>query len=176
MPVDFGKRGMTIQRAMVEQHKLDVKDGVVTKQVLWNGLSVRTSDSFSVPIEGVVVCEFLTQGEATRQGVDIRVDGGIQLVSGESLNVLRTWNDPEYESTVTYPYVSKSGTMTVWNVYESELPSGEKIVEKWTGNAGMLVDIESLSERVYRCNTGMSDSPNFDSLVFRITVRPQQLS
>ncbi len=87
--------------------------------------------------------------------------------------LLRTWREDHLEDVVEYPFFSQDGQLWIWNVYETVYPSGEKLVEKWTENAGLWVEIVSESERVYHCSHGMANPPDFGSLVFKVSIRPR---
>jgi hypothetical protein len=47
---------------------------------------------------------------------------------------------------------------------------GQVVDEKWTGNSGMWVEEVSSNERIYHCSHGMAPKPDFDSLVFKVTI------
>jgi hypothetical protein len=79
-----------------------------------------------------------------------------------------TWNSPDYEPVVEYPFESRDGVLRVWNIYK--INRGKEVVEKWTGNADFWVDMVSPSERVYHCSSGAEDPPHVESLIFKITI------
>lgn len=133
---------------------------------------MQTVDVLPVPPDGVVRGEFLRVAGDPEQAFDIKVDGWIQLENGERVSVLRTWNDSLYESDVEYPFHSKDGFLRVWNVYKMRYPGGQVVEERWTENAGMWVEEASPSERIYHCSHGMANPPDFESLVFKISIRP----
>lgn len=141
--------------------------------ILWNGLNVTTADSITVPAMGIVRGEFLNSKTGIEQGFDLKIDGWIELQGGEKVSLLRTWNDPKYESFVEYPFHSRDGRLRLWNVYKMRYPGGQIVEEKWTGNAGFWVEATADLERVYHCSHGMADSPDFESLVFKISVKSE---
>jgi hypothetical protein len=49
-------------------------------------------------------------------------------------------------------------------------PGGQVVEEKWTENAGMWVEQVTPYERVYHCSHGMANPPDFESLVFRVSI------
>lgn len=78
--------------------------------------------------------------------------------------------DDRYEDIVEYPFASDTGRLCVWNVYTHQLPNGDWREGKWSGNAGLWVEYLSPQERIYHCSHGALERPDFDSLVFKVTV------
>lgn len=172
--IDYASSGATIQFALVDQAKRFPDKKVRPKHILWDGIQVKNSDSIPVPNEGVVRAEFLHANAAVRQGFDLELDKGwLELADQSHVPLLRTWRDDRYEDVVEYPFFSRDGLFWTWNVYEMTYPSGEKREEKWTGNAGFWVEIVNDHERIYHCSHGMASPPDFDSLVYKLTVRPR---
>ena len=169
---DYSETGLTIQQAMVDHVKRHPDKGMRPGYILWNGSRVQTSDVLEVPSKGIVRAEFVYVTPGTRQGFEMKVDGGFRLAEGELVPILRTWKEDRFEDFVEYPYSSRNGQMFVWNIYEMIYPSGEKVVEKWTENAGVCVEFTSDCERIYHCSHGMANPPNFESLVFKLSFRP----
>jgi len=173
--IDYASTGLDICAA-----KLDMASKYPDKSdrpdfVLWNGLHVKTADQWRVPVRGRVRIEILSSKPEVEQGIDFRVDmGAVKLAGGEEVSLLRTWADDRYEGVVEYPYYSQSGDVFVSNVYKIALPNGQKREEKWTGNAGCVIDSASSRERIYHCSHGVADRPDFDSLVFRVTILPEE--
>jgi hypothetical protein len=125
---------------------------------------------------GIVRIDFLSKKNDVAQGVDLKIEeGALRLMGGIEVPLLRTWADDRYEASVEYAYHSKSGRLCVWNVDKLKFPQGQTREEKWTGNAGFWVE-EIHDQRVYHCSHGVADQPDFDSLVFRVTVVPLQRS
>jgi hypothetical protein len=172
-PIDYATTGLTIQDAMLDVHARYPDKTTRPKHILWNGLSVTTADCFSVPVRGNVKLEILSKNSNVAQGIDIKIDNGaLYLIDGQEVPLLRTWADDRYEDTVEYPYYSASGRLCVWNMYKVRFPNGETIDEKWTENAGFWIEKIDNYERVYHCSNGCDNPPNFDSLVFKLTVTP----
>lgn len=168
---DYADSGMTIQEAM-NDHATRFRDKKNRPRfLLWNGLRIWTSDSIPVPQRGVVQAEFLSAKRDIEQGFDIKVDGWIELAGGERVNHLRTWNDEKFEDVVEYPFFSGDGRLWVWNVYKMRYPGGQTVEEKWTENAGFWVEHVSKEVRIYHCSHGMAAPPDFESLVFRVSIR-----
>src|SRR6266436_4813621 len=57
-------------------------------------------------------------------------------------------------------------------VYKVHFPNGRTRDEKWTGNAGFWTESIDNYQRIYHCSSGCDDPPNFESLVFRLTIVP----
>lgn len=168
---DFGADGIDIQTAMVRHVQANPDRATRPKHILWNGQAVWTSFDVPVPREGRLKIEFLSEPREPSQGVDVKVEGGVvSLPGGETVQTLRTWHDARYEEVVEYPFKSKAGLLKVWNVYHRPWPDGRVTEEKWTGNAGFLVEQETERRWLFRCSNGPSESPDFDQLVFRFSV------
>jgi hypothetical protein len=169
---DYADSGLTIQYAMLDHFRRFPDKSQRPDHVVWGGRKVKTGDSLAVPAHGVVRAEFLSSKSDLEQGFDLKLDGWLRLEKGERVSLLRTWNDPRYESFVEYPFQSNDGRLWVWNVYRARYPGGQAVEEKWTENAGMWVEEISPTEHIYHCSHGMAYPPDFESLVFRITISP----
>ena len=169
---DYAESGLTIQYALLDQVKSLPNKEVRPKYILWGGRHVTTADVLPVPENGVVRAEIISSKEDVEQGFDLKVDGWIEMAQGERVTLLRTWSDPQYEPVVEYPFLARDGRLHVWNVYKMKYGSGQVVEEKWTENAGMWIEEVSPTERVYHCSHGKAHPPDFDSLVFRVSVRP----
>jgi hypothetical protein len=167
---DYADSGLTIQYAMLDHFKRFPDKGERPDHILWNGRQVKTADALAVAAHGVVRGEFLSSKGDVEQGFDLKLDGWLCLEEGEKVSLLRTWNDLRYESLVEYPFQSNDGRIWVWNVYKMKYPGGQVVEEKWTENAGMWVEDSSPNERIYHCSHGMAHPPDFESLVFKITI------
>jgi hypothetical protein len=169
---DYAGSGLTIREAFLDHVERFPDKAHRPDYILWNGLRVKTAEAMAVPSRGTVRGEFLSQRGDVEQGFDLKVDGWIELSGGERVHTLRTWNDPAYETTVEYAFQSKDRRLWMWNVYKVQ--RGDEVIdEKWTENAGMWVEEVSSTERIYHCSHGMAHPPNFESLVFKITVKTQ---
>ena len=171
--LDYGKSGLTIREAMLDHANRFPEKNNRPRYLLWNGRHIWTSDPFRVPIEGIVRLEFLKSSQAVRQGADLEVDGWIELAGGGHVPLLRTWQDEQFEDVVEYPFFAKDGLLWTWNVYEMTYRGGQKVEEKWTENAGFWVEVIGENERVYHCSHGMASPPDFDLLVYKLTIRPK---
>lgn len=168
---DYADSGLTIQYAMLDHFKRFPDRIQRPDYVLWGGLQVKTGDFLAVPAQGIVRGEFLSSKGDVEQGFDLKLDGCIRLANGEEVSLLRTWNDPRYDPVVEYPFHSKDGRLWVWNVYKARYSGGQIVEEKWTENAGLWVEKVSELERIYHCSQGFVYPPDFESLVFKITIR-----
>jgi hypothetical protein len=167
---DYGDSGLSIQYAMVDQYKKWSDKTQRPDYILWEGLHIKTGDSMLVPTHGIVRAEFLEVKDGTGQGFDLDIKGWIELAQGEKVSLLRTWYDPLYEPVVVYPFHSSDRLLRVWNVYKRLNSHGQINEEKWTGNAGFWVDRISEMDRIYHCSHGLAQKPDFEALVFRVTV------
>ncbi len=168
---DYAESDLTIQYAMVDHFKRFPDRSRRPDYILWGDFQVKTGDALAVPPRGVVRGEFLSSIGDVEQGFDLKLDGQLRLEKGEEVSLLRTWNDSRYEPSVEYPFHSNDGQLWVWNVYKARYPEGHVVEERWTENAGMWVEYVSPTERVYHCSHGMAHPPNFQSLVFKITIK-----
>jgi hypothetical protein len=169
-PKDYAASGLTIQYAMLDHVQAFPDKGTRPDYILWDGHRIKTGDKIPVPSRGVVRGEFLTVKSATEQGFDLKVNGALSLPDGRRVSLLRTWYDPRYEPLVEYPFESEDGLLHVWNVYRVRYQGGQVVEEKWTENAGFWVQKVSDRKRVYHCSPGTENPPDFESLVFQITV------
>jgi hypothetical protein len=167
---DYGGHGLTIQNAMLDQYRRFPNKNNKPEYLLWQGLRIKTADSLTVPTCGTVRGEFLSSKGPTEQGFDMDADGGFQLQNGEWIHPLRTWNDPNLQPCVEYPFRSEDRLLWVWNVYKVKYRGGQTVEEKWTGNAGFWVEEIDSTERIYHCSHGSAKPPDFESLVFRIKL------
>jgi hypothetical protein len=168
---DFGADGIDIQTAMIRHVQAYPDRANQPRSINWDGQNVWTSFDVVVPEEGRFRVEFLSEAREPSQGVDVKVErGAIMLPGGERVQTLRTWHDPCYPDVVEYPYKSGTGILKVWNVYHRSWPDGRTTEEKWTGNAGFVVEQEAESRWIFRCSSGPSKSPDFNQLVFRLSV------
>ena len=173
--LDYGDSGLTIREAMLDHGKRFPDKQTRPKYLLWKSRPVWTSDRIAVPQRGFVRAEFLSSDPKVRQGFDLKIDDGwIELADTSHICLVRTWRDERYEDLVEYPFVSKDGYLWTWNVYEMTYPGGQKVEERWTENAAFWVEAGSENERIYHCSHGMAYPPDFDSLVYKVTIRPNR--
>ncbi len=171
---DYGNSGLTIREAMLDHGNRFPDKHKRPKYLLWNGQRIWTSDCLPVPQQGVVRAECLSVDSTVRQGFDLKIqDGWIELADGTHIPLLRTWQDERFEDVVEYPFFAKDGFLWTWNVYEMTYPAGQKVEEKWTENAGFWVEANGENERVYHCSHGIASPPDFDSFVYKLTIKPK---
>jgi hypothetical protein len=168
-PIDYAESGLTVQAAMLDHYRRFPDEKIRPDFIFLNGAKVKTADRFPVPRDGKVEIELISAKGEVEQGLDIKVSGWIQLLD-RRVKILRTWNDANLEPIVSYPFHSKDSLLWVWNVYKVKQPGGILAEEKWTGNAGICVQAVSERERVYHCSPGTAESPDFESLIFRLRV------
>lgn len=170
---DYASSGLTLQAAFVDHVKRFPAKDRRPPYILWEGRQIVTADALHVPSDGVVRAEIIARRGSTRQGFDLKVNGWLELTDGSRVTLLRTWDDPEYEPVVEYPFGAPDGLLRTWNVYEMHYPAGRIVEEKWTGNAGFWVEALGEIDHIYHCSHGMADPPDFESLVYRVTVTPR---
>ena len=168
---DYAGSGLTIQYAMNDHAERFPDPKTRPRFLLWNGARVWTSDSIPIPPDGVVRAEFLSGNHRVRQGFDLKLHDGWFELDGERVSVLRTWKNEQYEDVVEYPFHSRDGMLWVWNVYEMTYPNEQRVEEKWTENAALWVETVSDSVRIYHCSQGMANPPDFNSLVFKVSIK-----
>lgn len=172
MKRDYGKSGMDIQAAMLDQIR---RHGTKVQQqriLLWDGLNIQTSISIPIPLEGTLTATMSESKGKVKQGFDLKVNRGhVILAAGEQVSLLRTWNDVSLCPTVTYPFKSDNGSLWFWNVYERKWPDGRISEEKWTGNAGFWTEMKAPNKWVFHCSHGMNAVPDFESLIVEITIQ-----
>ena len=159
----------SIQSAKVDTHKSLSGSKDMPDYILFDGEKVQTGLWIDVPENFRVRLEFLSKPDID-QGADINVkDGFLILQDGEEIELLRTWHDPKFESFVEYSGYSKSGRVLVNNVYKVNR-SGQEFEERWTGNAGMLVEALENNEFILKCSSCHYNPPNFESIVFKVSI------
>lgn len=165
---DYSASGLTLQQAMVDHMKRYPDKSRRPDHIFWQGKPVKTTDAFETPRSGRIAAEVLSGPTSVQQGFDLKINGFFELADGAHVGVLRTWNLPEYEPSVEYRYESIDGVVRVWNVYKVD--RGGEVVEKWTGNAGFWVEVISPASRIYHCSPGTVESPDFESLIFKVSI------
>jgi len=167
---DYGAGGFTIQKAMIHARRTQRSQGTGPLSILWKGLHVQTADSLVVSKNGVVRVHFLKVSPLIRQGFDLKIpSGGCLLANGEIQEHLRTFYEPELDAMVQYNYVAPGGLLKTWNIYE--VRRGARLeTEMWTGNAGFWIEQEGPLDRVYHCSHGSAQTPDFESIVYRLSV------
>lgn len=167
---DYEESGLSIQQAMIDMIQSKKNKMVSLPKVRWGNHLIQTSDCIRVSNKGRVRLEFLDGRDDFRQGVDIDVNGGFHLADGSKIKTLRTWRDSRYSNVVEYDFISSDDLLWVWNVYEVVYESKEAGVRKWTDNAGFWIEESLPHARVYHCSAGPCSPPDFEALVFRLTV------
>lgn len=167
---DYEPSGLPIQRAMLDAVKTASQKNGGPPRIRWGVYEIQTSDCLIVPSKGRIRITFLSSRAGLRQGVDIKVNGHIYLVDGSAVETLRTWRDPKYEDTVEYEFSSLDRMLRVWNVYEVRHESNKIEESKWTDNAGFWIEEGLNGSKIYHCSAGPCDPPDFEALVFELTV------
>lgn len=166
---EYRSSEISIQGAMVDMVKSLGSDTERPDHIIFDGEKVKTGHWIDVPEFFKIKIEFLSKPDED-QGVDISVkDGYVTLADGSEVKLLRTWHDPKYDPIVEYNGYSNARKVIVYNVYK--VKRNDKILdEKWTGNAGMLVENCGKNEYVLRCSSNKFNPPNFDSLVLKVSI------
>lgn len=167
---DYSLTGMTIQQAMVTSAKRQLQKSVIPRSIMWDGFRIQTSDKWEVPERGVVRAEFLATSPQIIQGFDLKTTGWLELSEGERVSTLRTWKSDRFEDVVAYPFFAPDRLLWVWNVYVMNYPNGITREEKWTDNAGFWCEHVSDTSRIYHCSPGMLKQPDFESLIFKVSI------
>lgn len=168
---DYSTLGVTIRTAILRAGSKRPPTRNQPIVIRWGKHLVQTTDVMAVPTRGVVRGEIVRVKGDPDQAFDLKVDGWIQLATGDKVSLLRTWNDSRYESVVEYPFHSKDRLLRIWNVYKMRYAGGQAIEEKWTENAGMWIEEISSTERIYHCSPGTASPPDFDAFVFKVSIR-----
>jgi len=166
---DYAMSGMSIWKAMLDHGRKRPKAERGPLRIRWGDRVVQTADVFEAPRNGTIWLECIRAVGAVRQGFDVKMNGGCVLGTGEVVPILRTWCDAEYEPVVEYEYRADDGLISTWNVYEVDRGT-EVVPEKWTGNAGFWIEAVTPFDRIYHCSGGSCSTPDFESLVYRVTV------
>ena len=174
IPIDYSSTGMDLQRAFVDHFSNNKDPALRADHVLLNGHKVFAFLCAPVPKEGRFRIEFLSPPREIEQGVDVRFDNGtIRLPNGEKVKLLRTWLDPRLADVVEYPYRAPKGIIRCYNVFMRKYGENDIREEKMTGNAGFLLEQPAPNEWVFHCSAGPLPAPDFEYLVFRLTLLPK---
>jgi hypothetical protein len=169
---DYRLTDLSIRRAFVEATEEYGRPRPATEPaaIRWGDRDIVVGDILQVPERGRFRLQLISKADEPRQGADVDVGPGkITLPRGQAVALLRTWFDEEYEDVVEYEYESPRGLMRTCNVYEMKL--GHNLVEdRWGDFAGMWIEELGPGDRIYHCSQGLSDPPNFNDLVYRLTV------
>lgn len=180
---DFANSGLSISQVFVkamQSYPGPGRAGTEALAVLWGGQPVVVGDVIRAPVRGTLRLEFISasidglEGAGQLQGADLDVSadsGSIELPDGSNVSLLRTWFEKDLPPTVSYPYESPSGIVRTYNVCQIAL-GGIVREEKWTDNAGMIVEEQDSLSRVYHCSHCLSEPPDFTNLVYRVTIIP----
>ncbi|TRY33852.1 hypothetical protein [Aliiglaciecola sp. M165] len=163
----------TIQQAMVDMAKSH-KGGAANRPdyIIFDGVKVKTSHWMVVPERFKIKVDFLSAPD-TNQGMDIHVDAGyVELEKGERIKTLRSWHNPKYEPRFEYTGFSKTQKLSINNVY-TEQRGDHRFEEKWTENAGMIVEPQCENTFLFRCSPGHKTPPDYDALVFSVTIEEE---
>jgi len=170
---EYSSDRTSMQAAMMDMIKSNSGGQIKSKFIRYDRFDVTTGYWIDVPKEFSIRLEFISDPDSN-QGVDISVkDGHLTLSDSSRVKLLRTWNDPKYENTVTYTGYSKSGSVLVYNVYKVS-QNGKLVDSMWTGNAGMLVEQAAYFQYLFKCSAHDAKPPTFDALVFKVTIGPAQ--
>jgi hypothetical protein len=172
---DYSRSGLSIREALLEEARVNPPKGRRPPTIRWGELQITNSDRLTVPRMGRLRLEFLKCAPGTEQGVDVKGKPGFLLPSGRVVSLLRTWCDSDFEPVVEYDYESADSTLATWNVYKMKYSSGEVREEKWTENAGLWREEVAALDIIYHCSHGAAPVPDFESLVYRITIQPRSL-
>lgn len=170
---DYATSGLDIQYAVLDQAKR--YGDKVPRFLRWGQHNITTADFIAVPEHGIIRGEFLSVKGQIEQGFDLKLDGYLVLGSRQRVSLLRTWYNRRLPNMVEYPFYSNDLRIRVWNVYKRPQGANNAVEEKWTGNAGFWIEELSETERIYHCSNGMLNSPDFESLVFRLTILPHSV-
>jgi len=137
--------------------------------IIFDGHKVKTAQWIDVPEHFVIKLGFLSEPDSD-QGADISIkEGYLLLPNGSQVKTLRTWNDPQFEKFVEYKGYSKAKKLLVYNVYK-EIRNNRAFEEKWTNNAGMIVEQEDNGVYICKCSSSSFNPPNFESIIFQVAI------
>jgi hypothetical protein len=171
---DYANSGLKIQYAMMDHFARFPNIRTRPQCILWAGRAINTASKLNVPKDGVVRGEFVRACDDVAQGFDVSAKGWIEMSDGMRTRRLRTWHHPLLPMVVEHRYHASDAVLWIWNIYKVTYARRQVVEEKWTGNAGFWVEEVSPLERIYHCSHGGANPPDFESLVFRITVRPTE--
>lgn len=117
-------------------------------------------------LKGLTI-EFVSTESAFRQGLSIKVRGGIAQINQVSAGTFALWTDTAPKVVdVDLRWTKKARrALQLWNIWEIN-----GITHAWLGNAAMRIDKQDEKSWLLHCSNGLGE-PNFDDLVARIYQR-----
>ncbi|MEV4510973.1 hypothetical protein AB0K00_18620 [Dactylosporangium sp. NPDC049525] len=161
-PIDYQQTGLSIANAMLDavkrRQRLDLPR-TIPPTIRWGSRDITTGDTWhGVPSTGRITVRVLHPDHAHEHGIAIRAPGGtVDGTPAETVN--RTATDTAVD------YVSPTQTLQVCNVYVIRGATWER-VDRWSEQAGMVIEPAGALERVYHCNHMSTDPPSFADLTF----------
>ncbi|GIJ44304.1 hypothetical protein Val02_11900 [Virgisporangium aliadipatigenens] len=172
--VDYEPTGLTVQAAVMD---LDVRRRRLglpfagPPSLTWGSSQVVTGDVWPQAKSTVTVSiEVTAMRRELEHGISIASPGGSVRTerSQPAAAELMLWPSHDGEKFEVVCDVPQAA-LQITNVYMFRTPTHSR-VERWSDNAGIVVESVSAAERIYRCNHGFTSPPTFNDLVFRARV------
>jgi hypothetical protein len=172
--IDYQPTGLSIANTMLDHGKRRQRRNlprVIPPMIMWGSRTVTTGDTWhDVPTSGRIAIHALHPDPAHEHGIAISAPRG-------TLTIGSTRPTPE---TIIWPtssnpqavvdYNAPARTLQVCNVYIVRGTAWER-VDRWSENAGMLVEPVGKLERIYRCNHAATTPPGFTDLAFSMRLQ-----
>ncbi|MDG6105762.1 hypothetical protein Daura_18880 [Dactylosporangium aurantiacum] len=170
---DYEPTGLSVANAVLDDGKRRRRRGLPTvgNAIGWGARRVTTGDTWrGVPDSGTVTVRALRPDPVHEHGIAIRAAGGTLSVGGAPAAEVIVWPTAEDPETVV-AYVSPAPALQVCNVYLLRGAAWER-VDRWSEQAGMVVEAAGDAERVYHCNHASTTPPTFADLTVRLRLGP----
>ncbi|GAA1553106.1 hypothetical protein GCM10009827_087260 [Dactylosporangium maewongense] len=170
--MDYAGTELSIATAMLDHGKRARRLGVPfdpPESVRWGEFEVITGDTWlDVPEHGVTTIRVIAPDTRHEHGVALRVPRG--TINGQGAETVLWPSDAAVPFTVHYD--SPQHLLQVSNVYKVTGTGWDRI-DRWSGNAGMIVTRLPNGERSYACNHAGTTPPTFADLAFALAVEPR---
>lgn len=175
--IDYRQTGLSIATAMLDDAKRRQRGHapkVIPPTILWGSRTVTTGDTWNgVAGSGRVAVRFPRPDRVHEHGVALLAAGGT-LRAGPAQPARETVIWPTADNAeIVVDYIAPTHTLQVCNVYLVPIRNGTATrVDRWSRNAGMLIEPVSELERIYHCNHASTAPPAFADLTFSIRLLP----
>ncbi|WP_319462528.1 hypothetical protein [Micromonospora sp. RTP1Z1] len=171
--IDYQQTGLSTANAMLDNLKRRQRRNlpkVVPPTILWGSRTITTGDTWhGVPGSGKVAVRILRPDRVHEHGIAIFAPGGT-LTVGPAQSARETVIWPTADTAeIVVDYIAPAQTLQVCNVYMVRNGTSER-VDRWSENAGMVIEPAGELERIYHCNHASTAPPGFADLMFSLRL------
>jgi hypothetical protein len=162
---------MTAAKLSLQQLFLESRGGPIA----FEGTSIVQLDRFEIESPCIVELRFLGEANPDEAAVfETDSPGILKLSDGSETRAVATWDDPALPRRIRYGFEPKGQPLLVSNRYRLFHRTDFVTEDRFTGNAGMIVESISARARRYACSNGLG---SFDptNLTFEVEILPSSL-